>query len=168
MKAMQILKEKHLLFGAACCYTKKNVELIGSDRYFDSVIGWGAKFMWCFSYTPIGKGAETDLMVTPAQREYMYHNIRRLRSEKPLFAMDFYNDAKYVHGCIAGGRSYLHINANGDIEPCAFIHFSPTPISVPTRSWRRCRSRCSWPSITTSRSTTTCSARARWWTIPAD
>ena len=59
---MQILKEKHLLFGAACCYTKKNVELIGSDRYFDSVIGWGAKFMWCFSYTPIGKGAETDLM----------------------------------------------------------------------------------------------------------
>ena len=132
MKAMQILKQKHLLFGAACCYTNKNVELIGSDKYFDSVIGWGAKFMWCFSYTPIGKDAATDLMVTPAQREYMYHNIRRLRSEKPLFAMDFYNDAKYVHGCIAGGRSYLHINANGDIEPCAFIHFSDSNIRTDT------------------------------------
>jgi hypothetical protein len=62
----------------------------------------------------------------------MYYNIRRLRSTKPLFAMDFYNDAKYVHGCIAGGRSYLHINANGDIEPCAFNHFSDANIRTDT------------------------------------
>ncbi|MEG1551774.1 MAG: SPASM domain-containing protein, partial [Oscillospiraceae bacterium] len=27
-------------------------------------------------------------------------------------------------GCIAGGRHYLHINANGDVEPCAFVHYS--------------------------------------------
>ena len=37
--------------------------------------------------------------------------------------MDFWNDGDYVGGCIAGGR-YLHINANGDMEPCAFIHYS--------------------------------------------
>ena len=38
--------------------------------------------------------------------------------------MDFQNDAEYVGGCIAGGRRYLHINANGDVDPCVFIHFS--------------------------------------------
>ena len=38
--------------------------------------------------------------------------------------MDFQNDAEYVGGCIAGGRSYLHINAKGDVEPCVFIHYS--------------------------------------------
>ena len=27
-------------------------------------------------------------------------------------------------GCIAGGRNYCHINANGDVEPCVFIHYS--------------------------------------------
>jgi MoaA/NifB/PqqE/SkfB family radical SAM enzyme len=132
MKAMEIMKRRKLIFGASCCYTRKNVELIGSDEYFDTVVSWGAKFMWCFSYTPIGKGADTSLMVTPEQRKYMYYNIRRLRSTKPLFAMDFYNDAKYVHGCIAGGRSYLHINANGDIEPCAFNHFSDANIRTDT------------------------------------
>jgi MoaA/NifB/PqqE/SkfB family radical SAM enzyme len=132
MKAMEIMKRRKLIFGASCCYTRKNVELIGSDEYFDAVVSWGAKFMWCFSYTPIGKGADTSLMVTPEQRKYMYYNIRRLRSTKPLFAMDFYNDAKYVHGCIAGGRSYLHINANGDIEPCAFVHFSDANIRTDT------------------------------------
>ena len=132
MKAMEIMKKKKLIFGASCCYTRKNVELIGSDEYFDFLVGCGAKFMWCFSYTPIGKGADTSLMVTPEQRKFMYYNIRRLRSTKPLFAMDFYNDAKYVHGCIAGGRSYLHINANGDIEPCAFNHFSDANIRTDT------------------------------------
>ncbi len=132
MKAMELLKRRKLLFGASCCYTNRNVELIGSDGYFDTVVGWGAKFMWCFAYTPIGKSAATDLMITPQQREYMYRNIRRLRAEKPLFAMDFYNDAEFVHGCIAGGRSYLHINANGDIEPCAFIHFADSNIRTDT------------------------------------
>ena len=38
--------------------------------------------------------------------------------------MDFQNDAQYVGGCIAGGRRYLHINANGDVDPCGFIHYS--------------------------------------------
>jgi len=42
--------------------------------------------------------------------------------------MDFWNDGEYVKGCIAGGRSYIHINANGDIEPCAFIHYSDSNI----------------------------------------
>ena len=31
---------------------------------------------------------------------------------------------RYVGGCIAGGRNYLHINAKGDVEPCVFIHYS--------------------------------------------
>ena len=43
---------------------------------------------------------------------------------KAIFTLDFQNDAEFVHGCIAGGRHYLHINANGDVEPCVFIHYS--------------------------------------------
>jgi MoaA/NifB/PqqE/SkfB family radical SAM enzyme len=46
--------------------------------------------------------------------------------------MDFWNDGEYVKGCIAGGRCYLHINANGDIEPCAFIHYADSNIKDKT------------------------------------
>ncbi len=42
--------------------------------------------------------------------------------------MDFQNDGEYVGGCIAGGRNYFHINANGDAEPCVFIHYSTANI----------------------------------------
>lgn len=42
--------------------------------------------------------------------------------------MDFQNDGGYVGGCIAGGRFYCHINPNGDMEPCVFIHYSDANI----------------------------------------
>lgn len=38
--------------------------------------------------------------------------------------MDFWNDGEAANGCIAGGKRYLHINAHGDVEPCAFVHYS--------------------------------------------
>lgn len=127
-KAMSILKEKHLPFGISCCYTSKNTETIGSEEYFDQMIDWGAKFCWFFTYMPIGKHAVPELMATAEQRMYMYKQLRKFRKTKPLFTVDFWNDGEYSGGCIAGGRSYLHINAGGDMEPCAFIHYSDSNI----------------------------------------
>ncbi|HEX3016303.1 MAG TPA: radical SAM protein [Caproicibacter sp.] len=132
LKAMKILKEKKLPFGASLCYTRKNVENIGSEEYFDFLIEQGCKFAWLFTYIPVGVDAVTDLIATAEQRKFMYDQIRSFRATKPLFTMDFWNDGEYVNGCIAGGRCYLHINANGDIEPCAFIHYADSNIKNKT------------------------------------
>ena len=70
-----------------------------------------------------------NLLPTPKQRKETYERIRHYRATKPLFAMDFQNDAEYVGGCIAGGRRYLHINAHGDIDPCVFVHYSDSNIA---------------------------------------
>jgi MoaA/NifB/PqqE/SkfB family radical SAM enzyme len=132
LKAMSILKERRLPFGASCCYTSQNTKVIGSDGFFASLIDMGCKFAWFFTYMPVGAGAPTDLLATAEQREFMYRQIRSLRDTKPLFTMDFWNDGEYVGGCAAGGRYYLHINANGDYEPCAFIHYSDSNIREKT------------------------------------
>ncbi len=123
-QAMALLRKHKQLFGVSCCYTRQNVEAVGSEAYFDQMIAWGAKYCWLFTYIPIGKGAVPELLVTPEQREFMYRQVRAFRKTKPLFALDFWNDGEFTRGCIAGGKSYLHINANGDYEPCAFIHYS--------------------------------------------
>lgn len=128
VRAMALLKEHKQLFGISCCYTHENVETIGSEAYFDQMIAWGAKFCWFFTFIPIGKGAKLELLVTPEQRTFMYRQVRAFRKTKPIFTLDFWNDGEFAHGCIAGGRSYLHINANGDYEPCAFIHYSDSNV----------------------------------------
>ncbi len=128
IRAMQILKQKKLPFGASCCYTSANVESLSSEEYMDLLVESGAKFAWFFHYMPIGNEAVPELMPTPEQRETMYRKIRDYRETKPIFTIDFQHDGEYVGGCIAGARSYLHINANGDIEPCAFIHYADSNI----------------------------------------
>lgn len=132
MRAMEILRDKKLLFGASCCYTSANTEVIGSEEFFDHLIACGVKFCWLFTYMPVGTEAVPELIATAEQRAFMYRQVRRFRQEKPLFTIDFWNDGEFVGGCIAGGRVYCHINAAGDVEPCAFIHYSDSNIREKT------------------------------------
>ncbi len=121
---MQLLKQYKLPFGVSTCYTSANVQDVSSERYFDQMIQDGALFAWFFHYMPVGNEAAQVLMPSPDQRAWMIQQIRHFRQTKPIFTIDFQNDAEYVGGCIAGGRRYLHINANGDVDPCVFIHYS--------------------------------------------
>ena len=124
-RAMKLLHDKHLPFGISACYTSANIDSIASDEYIDYMIAAWARASSGTSTTC--RSATTPPRSScrhPQQREYMYHRIREIRATKPIFAMDFQNDGEYVGGCIAGGRRYLHINANGDVDPCVFIHYS--------------------------------------------
>ncbi len=114
MKAMDCLKAHRLAFGTSICYTSANYKVVTSDEFLDMLIEHGVKWAWYFHYMPVGNAASTDLLLTPEQREYMYHRVQ--------------NDGEFIHGCIAGGRVYCHINPNGDVEPCVFIHYSSANI----------------------------------------
>lgn len=124
VEAMDRMKKAGAPFGFSACYHSKNIESVGSDAFIDFLVEKGCMFGWFFTYIPLGKDADPDLVARPEQREYMFHWMRRMREEKPIFLLDFWNDGQYVDGCIAGGKCYLHINAAGDVEPCAFIHYS--------------------------------------------
>lgn len=131
-KTMELLKRKKLIYGISACYTSANFESITSEEFYDSLVDLGAYFIWYFHYMPVGNDASPELMPNPEQRTETYRCIRHYRATKPLFAMDFQNDAEYVQGCIAGGRRYFHINANGDIDPCVFVHYSDSNIREKT------------------------------------
>jgi len=132
IRAMDLLRERKLLYGVSSCYTSVNYDSITSEEYYDMLIDKGAYFIWYFHYLPVGNDAAPELLPTPEQRELVYRRIREYRRKKPLFAIDFQNDGEFVGGCIAGGRRYFHINANGDMDPCAFIHYSDSNIREKT------------------------------------
>ena len=127
MHAMDLLKENGLIFGTSICYTSKNIETVTSDEFVDLMVDKGCRYAFYFHYMPVGNDAAVDLLPTVEQRTYMrtrVREIRKLTTGRGLFTMDFQNDGEFVGGCIAGGRNYFHINANGDAEPCVFIHYS--------------------------------------------
>jgi hypothetical protein len=63
-------------------------------------------------------------MPSPEQRDQLRRATVEFRATKPMLFVDFWNDGPIISGCIAGGRKYIHINANGDVEPCVFCHFA--------------------------------------------
>ena len=128
IRAIEILTERKLFFGISACYTSQNLDSIMSEEFYDKLIEMGVYFIWYFHYMPVGNDASPELLLSPEQRIDAYNRIRRFRATKSLFAMDFQNDGEFVGGCIAGGRRYLHINANGDVDPCVFIHYSNSNI----------------------------------------
>ncbi|KXL52644.1 anaerobic sulfatase-maturating enzyme [Anaerotignum neopropionicum] len=135
MYAMDLLKKYGLIFGTSICYTSKNIETVVSEEFVDLMIEKGCRYAFYFHYMPVGNDAVVDLLPTVAQRKFMHQRVREIRNMshgKGLFTMDFQNDGEFVGGCIAGGRNYFHINANGDAEPCVFIHFSNANIRTHT------------------------------------
>lgn len=131
MEAMALLKKHKCLFGTSVCYTSANYLAVTSDEFYDMEIEAGAKFAWYFHYMPVGSDADTSLLLKPNQREHVYRAIREKRKQrggKPIFTVDFQNDGEFVGGCIAGGRNYFHVNSEGDVEPCVFVHYSDSNI----------------------------------------
>lgn len=135
LDAMDRLREHKLLYGVSVCYTSKNYEQITSDEFISKMIDHGCKLAWFFHYMPVGNDADPSLLPTPQQRQYVCERIRYIRSGSSpykIYAIDFQNDGEFINGCIAGGRNYLHINSLGDVEPCAFIHYSDSNIREKT------------------------------------
>ena len=123
MKAMDLLSKYGVPFGCSTCVTNKNVELIFSNEFIDFLIAKGALMVWYFLYMPVHAKPDLSLMPTPKQRKYMLERGRDIRKNKEIFIIDFWNDAPYVGGCIAG-KHYAHITSEGWVEPCIFTHFS--------------------------------------------
>jgi len=122
--AMDLLKKAKIPFGYSITLTRNNFDAVTKPEFYQWLADKGAFFGWTFLYMPVGRDDDPSLMTTPEQRAEYGKFIRKIRGNLPIYPMDFWNDAPYVGGCIAGGRRYLHINHKGEVEPCIFVHFA--------------------------------------------
>ena len=124
LKAMDMLHERGILFGVSSAVTRTNINTVLSDEFTDMLIEKGSKMSWYFLFMPVnGENEDFDMMLTAEQRDYLGKRSREIRANKPYFTIDFFNDAPYVGGCIAG-KYFFHVNSKEDVEPCVFSHFS--------------------------------------------
>lgn len=124
IQAMDRLREAGVVFGFSATATRDNNELLVSEKFVDFYREKGCLIGWYFHYVPVGKEPGMELMPTPEQRIFRREELIKRRARHDILLADFWNDGPMVGGCLAGGRTYLHINSDGEVEPCVFAHFA--------------------------------------------
>lgn len=121
-RTMALLRDAKVPFGYSVTVTRLNEPVVASEEFVDFMIAQGALIGWMFLCMPVGGNPDLSLLPTAAQRLHMLEFVQRVRETRPIFIVDFWNDAPYVGGCIAG-KYYAHVTPEGYVEPCIFTHF---------------------------------------------
>ncbi len=137
--AMDLLREKGIEFAFSACYHSKNYRVVASEEFLDHMVEKGCRMAWLFTYIPVGNDADLSLVCTPEQRAYVREKINAYNKKRRMTVIDFWNNGHLAAGCVAASTGFVHINARGDIEPCAFCHYSDrnireTPLREALRS----------------------------------
>ncbi len=128
IRAMDLLRERDIGFGFSACYHAKNYKEVSSDEFLKFMQEKGAWLGWMFNYMPLGSDADVSLCCSPAQRAEVMERISHFYKKHHLVLIDMMNSGHKAYGCVAAGNGFAHINANGDLEPCAFCHYADTNI----------------------------------------
>lgn len=124
VSAMELLKRHDIGFGFSLCYHARNWDAVSSDAFLDFLLDQGAWFGWAFAYRPIGCDADLSLCLDAAKRETVRNRFSDYSQNRGLTIIDLFNSGHKAFGCVGAGSGYIHITANGDVEPCAFCHYS--------------------------------------------
>lgn len=121
--AMERMRRAGMLFGVSAMPTRHNAEIIASDEFIDSFRERGALFGWTFTYLPVGRSPQPELMATPMQRDMLRRANLRWRRTRPFFMVDFWNDGPLCGGCMSASR-FAFITSDGWAQPCTFVQFA--------------------------------------------
>ena len=133
LNAMARLRERHIFFGVSIMMTRRNFGLVTSRHFARDLVARGARLFFYVDYVPIKAGTE-HLVPSQTQRDLEPVTMMLLRLEFPaLFVASGASEAAFG-GCMAAGEGFVHVSAEGDLEPCPFSPFSDTNLrEVPLR-----------------------------------
>jgi MoaA/NifB/PqqE/SkfB family radical SAM enzyme len=88
-------------------------------------VNLGCKLLFFVEYTPVTKDTEGWLL-TDEQRSTLLSLRNGFRSRHSALFIAIPGDEEEIGGCLAAGKGFIHINAQGDVEPCPFAPYSDT------------------------------------------
>jgi MoaA/NifB/PqqE/SkfB family radical SAM enzyme len=118
-------KKRGVFFGTSITVTQNNFPTVTDGQLVKNLNKNGCKLFFFVEYTPVD-AATANWEVTDTQREIMAGRVARFRKETSALFINLPDDEKDFGGCLSSGRGFVHISAQGDIEPCPFAPYSDT------------------------------------------
>ena len=133
LKSMDKLKKTDLFWGATLTMTRTNFGEVTDDAFVAQLVDAGCKFFMFVEYTPVTVGTE-HWVLTAEQKEKVIPIRNGFRKKYSALFIALPWDEDEIGGCLSAGRGFVHISAEGNVEPCPFIAYSDTNLkNIPLR-----------------------------------
>jgi len=117
------LKERDIFYAVSLTVTRSNYDTVMGEPFIENLLGLGCQFFVYLEYTPIREGTE-DWVITSEQRTAISGTMSAYRQKYPALFIAVPGEEERFGGCLAGGRGFVHISADGDLEACPFAPYS--------------------------------------------
>ena len=126
-KSIDMFKKKGIFWGTSLTITRNNFDEITNEEFIEKLVKAGCKLFMLVEYTPVEEGTENWALTQPQRTELLRkRNIFRRKHRAVFIALPW--DEEEIGGCLSAGRGFIHISADGNVEPCPFIPYSDTNI----------------------------------------
>ncbi|MFC2159321.1 radical SAM protein [Actinomycetota bacterium] len=124
-RIIEKLKGKRAFFGVSLTVTKYNFDTIINQQFIKKLTLLGCKIFFLPEYTAIRGGTE-DWVPTVEQRTSTPDIMKSFKAQFPAMFVALPSDEEEFGGCLSAGRGFIHISAEGNLEPCPFAPYSDT------------------------------------------
>ena len=106
-----LMRRMKIPYAVSCLYSGENQDRFDTDEFFRDLVRHGVRLAFLIS-------------CLPDEADRVYRRSVEVRQTMPIKTVHFCKDRKLIGGCVAGGRYFCQIAANGDVEPCFFVNSS--------------------------------------------
>ncbi len=124
---LEKLHKAGIFYGTSLTVTRNNFTTVTDNEFVKNLTRKGCRLFFFVEYTPIQPGT-SEWEVTEDQRIALPRLSADFHSRYPALFVALPGDEKDFGGCLSAGRGFVHINANGDVEPCPFAPYSDTNV----------------------------------------
>jgi MoaA/NifB/PqqE/SkfB family radical SAM enzyme len=122
-RTIRKLRGRRVFWGLSFTVTSLNFSMIVNEKHIRGLIAEGGKSFFFVEYVPVSKGTE-GLVLTEEQKAMMIRSVNGFRSRLAGLFVMFPGDEDEFGGCLSSGRGFVHVNAQGRLEPCPFAPYS--------------------------------------------
>ncbi len=124
---LEKIKQSGVLFGLSFTVTKTNFATLTDEMFINKLMASGCQLFFFVEYIPIMEATE-DNVITDEQRTSLAVILESFKAKYAGLFISFPGDEEVFDGCLSAGRGFIHVSAEGDLEPCPFAPYSDSNI----------------------------------------
>lgn len=116
-------KLKGTFFGVSITVTAKNLSIATNRAFIKHLVDLKCKLFFLVEYSAVNEGTEA-WVPSESDREILNRTVDDFRMQFSSIFISIPGDEEQFGGCLSAGRGFIHVSADGSVEPCPFAPYS--------------------------------------------